>query len=170
MVGGLMAQGLSGADAARLGVFLHGISRRSREGERGSDSRKRSAASEIKGSSRLSVFWHKQGIVDERIAPGHPEQNGQHERMHRTLKQETTRPAKPNLLAQQQWFDEFLTEFNEERPHEALDGKTPASQYTTSSREYRTNLSLEYPLHDDTRKVQRNGSINIAGKRSRVSS
>ncbi|HWT84046.1 MAG TPA: IS481 family transposase, partial [Candidatus Methylomirabilis sp.] len=84
--------------------------------------------------SRLSVFWLRLGITIERIKPGHPQQNGRHERMHLTLKKEATRPACPNSLAQQARFDQFLNEFNAERPHEALAMKTPAEVYTPSSR------------------------------------
>jgi transposase InsO family protein len=82
--------------------------------------------------SRLSVFWLRLGIAIERIKPGHPEQNGRHERMHLTLKKEATRPAGANSLQQQAKFDAFLKEFNEERPHEALAMKTPAQAYSPS--------------------------------------
>ncbi|WP_192385299.1 IS481 family transposase, partial [Mesorhizobium silamurunense] len=84
--------------------------------------------------SRLSVFWLRLGIAIERIQPGNPQQNGRHERMHRTLKAETTRPAGANILQQQARFDAFLKEFNTERPHEALDMKAPADLYARSSR------------------------------------
>ncbi|MER9927552.1 integrase core domain-containing protein, partial [Mesorhizobium sp. M0048] len=70
--------------------------------------------------SKLSVWWLRLGIAIERIKPGNPQQNGRHERMHRTLKQETTRPPGMNALQQQARFDAFISEFNEERPHEAL--------------------------------------------------
>ncbi len=76
--------------------------------------------------SRLSVWWLRLGISIERIKPGNPQQNGRHERMHLTLKKEATRPAGVNLLQQQAKFDTFLEEFNHERPHEALDMKTPS--------------------------------------------
>ena len=75
--------------------------------------------------SKLSVWWLRLGIRIERIKPGHPEQNGRHERMHLTLKQEATRPAGANLLQQQARFDDFIDEFNNEPPHEALDMKCP---------------------------------------------
>jgi hypothetical protein len=91
------------------------------------------------------------GIVHERIDPGHPEQNGQHERMHRTLKAETTRPAGQHSLEQQERFDAFREECNNERPHEALDGKAPAKAYTPSPRPFPEKLADPvYPLHDDT--------------------
>src|SRR6202521_1603252 len=80
--------------------------------------------------SKLSVWWLRLGITIERIQPGHPQQNGRHERMHLTLKTQTTRPAGGNSLQQQSKFDDFLEEFNNERPHEALDMKCPAEVYT----------------------------------------
>ena len=78
--------------------------------------------------SKLSVWWLRLGIAIERIKPGHPQQNGRHERMHLTLKKEATRPAGMNALQQQAKFDDFMREFNVERPHEALDMKTPAER------------------------------------------
>jgi putative transposase len=120
------------------------------------------------GLSMLSVWWLRLGIKLERIVPGHPQQNGCHERMHRTLKQSTTKPAAQNILAQQEKFDDFITEFNGERPHEALGMKTPAEVYTKSQRPYPETLpELEYSNHDRTVKVSACGSINL-GKRKRV--
>jgi putative transposase len=86
------------------------------------------------GLSRLSVWWIKLGIRHQRIEPGRPEQNGAHERMHRTLKAEATRPPEPNQAAQQARFDRFCREYNAERPHEALNYNTPASLYRPSAR------------------------------------
>ena len=86
--------------------------------------------------SRLSVWWLRLGISIERIRPGHPQQNGRHERMHLTLKKEATRPAGANLLQQQAKFDAFLEVFNNERPHEALNMKCPAEVYSSSCRPY----------------------------------
>jgi transposase InsO family protein len=86
------------------------------------------------GLSRLSIWWLKLGIRHERIALGRPDQNGRHERMHRTLKQETAKPPAASMRMQQRRFDVFRTEFNEERPHEALDFRTPASVHSPSSR------------------------------------
>lgn len=94
------------------------------------------ASRAIAGLSRLAVWWMKLGIVPERIAAGHPEQNGRHERMHRTLKQETASPPAANRRAQQRKFDRFRREYNEERPHEALGMQTPGSLYTRSDRFY----------------------------------
>src|ERR1700739_3963192 len=86
--------------------------------------------------SKLSVWWLRLGISIERIKPGHPQQNGRHERMHLTLKKEATRPPGDNSLQQQERFDDFVQEFNIERPHEALAMKCPAEIYSASSRPY----------------------------------
>jgi transposase InsO family protein len=112
------------------------------------------------GLTRLSVFWLKLGIVLERIEPGKPQQNGRHERMHKTLKEDTTRPAAANLLQQQERFDEWVTTFNEIRPHEALGQKPPATVYRPSPRSPST-VQLDYPLHDDVRIVQPAGHIRL---------
>lgn len=110
--------------------------------------------------SRLSLWWIRLGISVERIVPGHPEQNGAHERMHRTLKAETTRPPESTFERQQQRFDQFRQHFNNERPHEALGQKRPASLYVPSPRPYPQRLPpLEYPGHLLTRKVDHSGLI-----------
>lgn len=110
--------------------------------------------------SALSVWWLRLGILPELIEPGHPEQNGRHERMHRTLKRETLRPPAPTRRGQQRAFDRFVTEFNEERPHEALGQQTPSSLYSASAREYPTRLAaLEYPAQCEVRRVSHNGGI-----------
>lgn len=114
--------------------------------------------------SRLSVWWLRLGIKIERIKPGHPEQNGRHERMHLTLKKEATKPASPNFLQQQERFDRFIEVYNNERPHQALGGKYPAEVYTPSSRTYRPPEEPEYPFHDRTVRVTKCGRICI-GKR-----
>jgi putative transposase len=98
--------------------------------------------------SKLSVWWLRLGIEIERIKPGHPEQNGRHERMHLTLKKEATRPAGENFLQQQAKFDEFVGEFNTERPHEALSMKMPGEVYKPSSRSYTGLPDPDYPFHD----------------------
>ncbi len=98
--------------------------------------------------SRLSVWWLRLGIEIERIRPGRPQQNGRHERMHLTLKNEATRPPGMNSLQQQAKFDAFLQEFNTERPHEAIGMKCPAERYTPSSRTYRGLPEISYPFHD----------------------
>lgn len=116
----------------------------------------------INGWSRLSVWWLRLGIKLERIEPGHPEQNGRHERIHWTLKNETTRPASSNILKQQSRFDGFRHEYNYYRPHEALDMKFPSSLYQKSVNRYPKRLpELEYPLHDLDRIVDSNGSISF---------
>jgi putative transposase len=110
--------------------------------------------------SKLSAWWVRLGIVPEFIEPGHPEQNGRHERMHRTLKAATTRPAAGSLAAQQRRFNLFREEFNHERPHEALDDATPAACYTPSPRPMPDRLPpLEYPDRFETRYVSANGGI-----------
>jgi len=98
--------------------------------------------------SKLSVWWLRLGIGIERIKPGNPQQNGRHERMHLTLKMETTKPAGANFLQQQAKFDDFIEEYNTERPHQALGQKPPAAFYTPSKRAYEGLPDLDYPLHD----------------------
>lgn len=110
--------------------------------------------------SRLSVWWVRLGIYPELIEPSHPEQNARHERMHRTLKAETTRPPSGNLQAQQRRFNSFRQEYNFERPHEALGQEPPASVYTPSCRKLPRKLSpMEYPGHFEVRLVSRNSGI-----------
>ena len=108
------------------------------------------SANSLFGLTRLSVWWLRLGIDIERIKPGHPQQNGRHERMHLTLKQEATKPAAKNFLQQQGRFDQFLTTFNQERPHEALNMRYPAEVYTASPRPYSGLPEIEYPFHDRT--------------------
>ena len=118
------------------------------------------ASRAVAGLSRLAVWWMKLGIVPERIAAGHPEQNGRHERMHRTLKQETASPPAANRRAQQRAFDRFRREYNEERPHEALDMQTPSAVYTRSSREYPARVpEPEYGSALQVRRVGKRGDI-----------
>jgi putative transposase len=111
------------------------------------------------GLSRLSVWWLRLGIQIERIKPGHPEQNGRHERMHLTLKLEATKPAADNVLQQQARFDTFIDHYNRERPHQALAMKVPADVYTPSPRAYHGLQDIDYPLHDWTATVTRCGRI-----------
>ena len=117
------------------------------------------APNALYGLSRLAVWWLRLGIRIERIKPGHPEQNGRHERMHLTLKQEATRPAAANTLQQQARFDAFLTRYNTERPHQALDMKVPGELYLPSPRPYEGLGDLEYPGHDWTATVTLCGRI-----------
>ena len=119
--------------------------------------------------SKLSVWWLRLGIDIERIKPGHPQQNGRHERMHLTLKKEATRPPGMNSLQQQGRFDIFVSEFNQERPHEALAMKTPAEMYSASPRTYRGLPELTYPLHDRDVLVTACGRICMHRKRVNIS-
>lgn len=116
------------------------------------------------GLTKLSVWWLRLGIGIERIKPGNPQQNGRHERMHLTLKKEATKPAAKNFLQQQEKFDDFIQEFNHERPHQALNMKYPAELYTPSPRPYKGIGDVEYPFHDRTILVTSCGRICI-GKR-----
>jgi putative transposase len=114
------------------------------------------------GLSRLSVWWMRLGIRIHRIVPGHPEQNGRHERMHLTLKLETTRPSSGNHLQQQEKFDRFRDVFNRERPHEGLEMKVPADFYQPSLRTFPKELpEIQYPLHDKTKMVGGNGTLKF---------
>ena len=119
--------------------------------------------------SKLSVWWLRLGIAIERIQPGHPQQNGRHERMHLTLKKEATRPAGMNMLQQQARFDAFISEFNTERPHEALDMRTPQDVYTASARPYRGLPVIDYPFHDRDVLVTTCGRICMHRKKINIS-
>ena len=110
--------------------------------------------------SALSVWWVRLGIFPELIEPASPQQNGRHERMHRTLKHETARPPAGSLAAQQRRFNTFRTEFNHDRPHQALGDETPASRYHPSPRPFPARVPpLEYPSHFEIRLVSANGGI-----------
>ena len=112
----------------------------------------------LAGLSRLAVWWIRLGIHPIRIEPGCPNQNGRHERMHRTLKKHTARPPRANLSAQQRRFNEFRQEFNEVRPHESLGGDVPSEHYEPSRRPYPGTVpEPEYPEHFELRKVATNG-------------
>ena len=119
------------------------------------------SARTIWGLSKLSVFWLRLGIKLERIQPGKPQENGRHERMHRTLKAETTKPAKNNILQQQERFDEFKQVYNHTRPHEALNMKTPADFYKNSHREYNGVPEIVYDDCDEQARVSKCGSICV---------
>jgi putative transposase len=109
--------------------------------------------------SKLSVWWLRLGIAIERIKPGNPQQNGRHERMHLTLKLETTKPAARNFLQQQAKFDDFVECYNNERPHQALDMQCPAERYRPLLRPYRGLPDIEYPFHDRAATVTTCGRI-----------
>ncbi len=122
------------------------------------------ASNSLAGFSRLSVKLIRLGIMPERIAPAHPEQNGRHERMHRTLKEATTTPPAANRWQQQRAFDAFRKEYNEERPHQALGQQTPAEHYQASTRVYPFCLpELEYPETYLKRQVHHRGYLRFGG-------
>lgn len=115
------------------------------------------------------MWWLRLGIAIERIKPGCPQQNGRHERMHLTLKKETTKPAGANFLQQQARFDDFVEEFNTERPHQALDMACPSERYSSSPRPYRGLPTLDYPFHDKAVTVTTCGRICYNRKKINLS-
>jgi len=119
--------------------------------------------------SKLAVWWLRLGIRIERIEPGHPQQNGRHERMHRTLKAEATKPAASNVLQQQARFDTFVARYNQERPHQALEMQVPADRYARSSRLYRGLEDVSYPFADATFTVTHCGRICFHGRKINLS-
>ena len=119
--------------------------------------------------SKLAVWWLRRGIHLERIAPGQPQQNGRHERMHLTLKKEATKPAAANVLQQQARFDTFVDRYNDDRPHQALAMKVPADVYERSPRVYRGLDELAYPFHDATFTVTHCGRICFHGRKVNLS-
>ena len=118
------------------------------------------------GLSKLSVWWLRLGIKVERIEPGKPQQNGRHERFHRTLEQHTAAPPAGTLAAQQRRFEQFRCEYNEHRPHEALGQDTPSEHYEPSSREYPTRLPAPREFPDDwqKRRVRPGGRMKWDGR------
>lgn len=120
--------------------------------------------------SKLSVWWIRLGIRPERIEPAQPQQNGKHERMHKTLKAEATRPPGSSLSQQQLRFDRFRREYNDERPHESLNQETPASRYSASPRGFPSCLpELIYPAHFEVRTVTESGAVNFLSRRFQLS-
>jgi putative transposase len=127
------------------------------------------SAHALYGLSKLAVWWLRLGIAIERVQPGHPQQNGRHERMHLTLKREATKPAAANVLQQQARFDTFVAQYNRERPHQALNMKVPADLYVRSGRVYRGLEELTYPFHDGTFTVTQCGRICFKGRKVNLS-
>jgi transposase InsO family protein len=128
------------------------------------------ASTGLGGLSALSVWWVRLGINLERIEPGQPQQNGRHERMHRTLKAATAQPPRANPRRQQEAFDAFRREYNEERPHEALGQRTPAQHYEASARDYPQRLPAQrgYPDEWQKRNVQSSGQIKWKGRNLQI--
>jgi putative transposase len=122
------------------------------------------APTALGGLSALSVWWIRLGIRPERITPGAPQENGEHERMHRTLKAEATIPASRTLEAQQRRFDQWRRTFNERRPHEALNGARPADRYAASPRPLPRRVPIiAYPANVELRRVRSTGQIHWRG-------
>jgi putative transposase len=120
------------------------------------------ATQSLHGLSYLNVWWMRLGILHQRIRPSSPQENGAHERMHRTLKREAIKPVRHTCTAQQRNFDAFRREYNEERPHEALGQVTPASRYRPSRRPYPEQLpAIEYPGHFLVKKVTTGGTFRF---------
>ncbi len=120
------------------------------------------ATTGMHGLSQLNVWWIRLGIQHQRILPAHPQQNGAHERMHKTVKGEAIRPPRATLAAQQRKFNRFRHEYNEERPHQTLRGRTPASLYRPSPRAYTGSLPpIEYPGHFIVKRVTNAGTIRF---------
>jgi len=127
------------------------------------------SAHALYGLSKLAVWWRRLGIVIERIRPGHPEQNGRHERMHLTLQKEATKPAAANVLQQPARFDDFVTRSNPERPHQALGMTVPADVYARAPRVYRGLAELTDPFHDATFTVPHCRRICFKGRKVNLS-
>lgn len=120
------------------------------------------ASTGIHGLSPLNVWWMQLGIIHQRIPPSSPQENGQHERMHRELKRETARPASSTLRAQQRRFDSFRARYNDERPHEGIGDRTPTSLWTPSSRAYPEQLTPPlYPACMEVRRVSTAGTFRL---------
>jgi transposase InsO family protein len=123
------------------------------------------ASTGIHGLSQLNVWWMQLGIVHQRIPPSSPQDNGTHERMHRELKRETTRPAAATQRSQQRRFDAFLRRYNDERPHDGIGGDTPASRWTPSFRPYPERISVpEYPASMEVRRVSTAGTFRLRAR------
>jgi transposase InsO family protein len=120
------------------------------------------ASTGIHGLNRLNVWWLQLGITHQRITPGSPQENGAHERLHKTLKAQATRPPAGSLSRQQRRFNLFRDTYNEVRPHEALDDETPASRWAPSPRPYPERIAPpEYPGHLEVRRVSSAGTFRL---------
>jgi transposase InsO family protein len=120
------------------------------------------ATTGIHGLSQLNVWWMRLGIQHQRILPGQPQQNGAHERMHKTLKADAIRPPRATIVAQQRAFNDFRRQYNEERPHQHLRGRTPASCYRPSPRSYDARLfPIEYPGHFLVKRITNAGTFRF---------
>jgi transposase InsO family protein len=147
-------------EAFKRSFEQYGLPRRMR-----SDNGTPFASTSLGGLSRLSVWWIKLGILPERTRPGCPQDNGRHERMHRTLKAETATPPRSTLQQQQQAFDDWRDDFNRERPHEALNMRMPVDVYETSPRPMPKHIGdPDYPGSFDVRRVRRNGCFKLNTK------
>ena len=123
------------------------------------------ASTGIHGLCELSVWWMQLGIVHQRILPASPQQNGQHERMHRELKRETARPPASHLRGQQRKLDLFQRRYNEERPHDGIDGQVPDERWEPSPRPYPERIAApEYPSHLEVRRVSAAGTFRLKAK------
>lgn len=124
----------------------------------------------ICGLTALSVWWIQLGIVPQRIHPGSPQENGQHERMHRELKREATRPPAHSHRGQQQKLDHFRRRYNDERPHDALDGAVPSARWTPSPRSYPERVRApEYPGHLHVAPISSAGTFRLKGAHHHLS-
>lgn len=123
------------------------------------------ASTGIHGLCELNVWWMQLGIVHQRIRPSSPQENGQHERMHKDLKRETTRPPAANLRGQQRKFDRFRHVYNDERPHDGIDGDFPSERWEPSPRRYPERIAPpEYPSHLEVRRVSAAGTFRLKAK------
>ena len=123
------------------------------------------ASTGIHGLCELNVWWIQLGIVHQRIRPSSPQENGQHERMHKDLKRETTRPPAANLTGQQRKFGRFRKRYNEERPHDGIDGAIPSELWAPSPRPYPERIQPpEYPSHLEVRRVSAAGTFRLKAK------
>jgi putative transposase len=127
------------------------------------------ASKALGGLSRLSVWWIQLGVLPERIEPGKPQQNGRHERMHKTLKEHTASPPRASMIEQQRAFDLFRRDYNDERPHEALGQTPPAHHYEPSRRRMPERLrEPEYGDDFEVRRVLSSGVFKFKGEKLRA--